>query len=160
MGALGQQASSKNTTWGPRISALAIPWRRVALYATIAAGFFLLGFVPMWVKTTWAIEQRDAAQRGVRLAQLENTLAAAMIDVQRGHYEPARQLTSDFYTDLRRQVDVDDGSLFDTSQRDALKSLLTERDELITLLARSDPSATDRLFAVYSTYNKVANKRG
>jgi hypothetical protein len=160
MGALGQQASSKNTTWGPRISALAIPWRRVALYATIASGFFLLGFVPMWVKTTWAIEQRDAAQRGVRLAQLENTLAAAMIDVQRGHYEPARQLTSDFYTDLRREVDDDNGSLFDTSQREALKSLLTERDELITLLARSDPSATDRLFAVYSTYNKVANKRG
>jgi hypothetical protein len=113
----------------------------------------------MWLSTGWAIEQRDAAQRGVRLAQLENTLAAAMIDVQRGNYEPARQLTSDFYTDLRRQVDDDDG-LFNPSQREALKSLLAERDELITLLARSDPSATDRLFAVYSTYNKVANKRG
>jgi hypothetical protein len=40
-------------------------------------------------------------------------------------------------------------------QRDGLRSLLTERDELITLLARSDPAATDRLFAVYSTYNKT-----
>ena len=114
----------------------------------------------MWFKTTWAIEQRDAAQRGVRLAQLENTLAAAMIDVQRGHYEPARQLTSDFYTDLRRQLEDENPSLFTPSQREALKSLLAERDELITLLARSDPSATDRLYAVYSTYNKVANKRG
>lgn len=159
MGALGQQASSKNNAWSPRFPALVIPWRRVALYATIASGFFLLGFVPMWLKTTWAVEQRDAAQRVVRLAQLENTLAAAMIDVQRGHYEPARQLTSDFYTNLRRQVDDDNGSLFNHSQREALKSLLTERDEMITLLARSDPSATDRLFAVYSTYNKVANKR-
>lgn len=159
MGALGQQATSKNNTWSPRLPALVIPWRRVALYATIASGFFLLGFVPMWLNTGWAIEQRDAAQRGVRLAQLENKLAAAMIDVQRGHYEPARQLTSDFYTDLRRQVDDDDGP-FNPSQREALKSLLAERDELITLLARSDPSATDRLFAVYSTYNKVANKRG
>lgn len=159
MGALGQQATSKNNTWSPRLPALVIPWRRVALYATIASGFFLLGFVPMWLKTTWAGEQRDAAQRVVRLAQLENTLAAAMIDVQRGHYEPARQLTSDFYTDLRRQVDDDNGALFNPAQREALKSLLTERDEMITLLARSDPSATDRLFTVYSTYNKVANKR-
>lgn len=114
----------------------------------------------MWFKTTWAMEQRDAAQRGVRISRLENKLAAAMIDVQRGHYEPARQLTSDFYTDLRRQVDDEKGSLFNPSQREALKSLLTERDELITLLARSDPSANDRLFAVYSTYNKVANQRG
>ena len=104
--------------------ALVIPWRRVALYATIASGFFLLAFVPMWFKAAWAIEQRDAAQRGVRLAQLENTLAAAVIDVQRGHYEPARQLTSDFYTDLRRQVDEDHGSPFTPAQREALKSLL------------------------------------
>lgn len=160
MGALGQQASSENNAWSPRLSALVVPWKRVALYATIASGFFLLGFVPMWLKTTWAMEQRDAAQRGVRLAQLENKLAAAMIDVHRGHYEPARQLTSDFYTDLRRQVDVDNGSLFNPSQREALKSLLTQRDEVITLLARSDPSAGDRLFAIYSTYNKVANHRG
>ena len=160
MGALGQQASSKNHTWSPRLPALVIPWRRVALYAMIASGFFLLAFVPMWFKAAWAIEQRDAAQRGVRLAQLENTLAAAVIDVQRGHYEPARQLTSDFYTDLRRQVDEDHGSPFTPSQREALKSLLAERDDLITLLARSDPSATDRLFAVYATYIKVANKRG
>jgi hypothetical protein len=87
-------------------------------------------------------------------------LAAALIDVQRGQYEPARQLTSDFYTNLRRQVDGDSGSLFTPLQREGLTSLLAERDELITLLARSDPAATDRLFAVYSTYNKLANNRG
>ena len=36
-------------------------------------------------------------------------------------------------------------------------ALYAERDELITLLARRDPSATDRLVNVYSTYNKLAN---
>ena len=102
MRAVGQHAPSKSNVLSPRISALAIPWKRVALYATIAVGFFLLGFVPMWVKTTRAIEQRDAAQHGVRLGQLHNTLAAAVIEVQRGQYEPARQLTSDFFTNLRR----------------------------------------------------------
>lgn len=160
MRAVGQHAPSKSNVLSTRISSLAIPWKRVALYATIALGFFLLGLLPMWFKSSRAIEQRDAAQRGVRLAQLQNTLAAAVIDVQRGHYEPARQLTSDFYTNLRRQVDGDSGLLFTPSQREGLSSLLTERDELITLLARSDPEATDRLFNVYSTYNKLANNSG
>ena len=155
MRAVGQHAPSKSNVLSMRISSLAIPWKRVALYATMSLGFFLLGFVQMWFKTTGAVEQRDAAQRGVRLAQLQNTLAAAVIDVQRGQYEPARQLTSDFYTNLRRQVDGT-ASLFTPSQREALRSLLTERDELITLLARRDPAATDRLFNVYSTYNKLA----
>jgi hypothetical protein len=114
----------------------------------------------MWFKTSRAIEQRDAAQRGVRLAQLKDTLAAAVIDVQRGEFEPARQLTSDFYTNLRRQVDGDNGSVFTATQREGLRSLLVQRDELITLLARRDPAATDRLYNVYSTYNKLANNRG
>ena len=156
----GQHAPGKSNVLSPRITALAIPWKRVALYATIALGFFLLGFFPIWFKATQAIEQRDAAQRGVRLAQLQNTLAAAVIDVQRGKYEPARQLTSEFYTNLRRQLEGDDKSPFTRSQREGLESLLAQRDELITFLARSDPASTDRLFAVYSSYNKIANKGG
>ena len=157
MRAVGQHAPGDSEVFIPRMSVLAIHWKRVALFVSLSLGFFLLGFAPMWFRTTSAMEQRDAAQRGVRLAQLQHTVAAAVIEVQRGHYEPARQLTSDFYTNLRRQVDGDSGSLFTSSQREGLRSLLAERDELITLLARSDPAATDRLFVVYSTYNKLAN---
>ena len=160
MRAVGQHAAGESTVLSPKISALPIPWKRVALYAALSIGFFLLGFLPPWVKSTRAIEQRDAAQRGVRLAQLKNTLGAAVIDVQRGQYEPARQLTSDFYTNLRREIDTNGASLFTHSQREGLRSLLGQRDELITLLARSDPAATDRLFSVYSTYNKLANNGG
>ncbi len=157
MRAVGQHAPGDSEVFIPRMSVLAIHWKRVALFVSLSLGFFLLGFAPMWFRTTSAIEQRDAAQRGVRLAQLQNTVAAAVIEVQRGQYEPARQLTSDFYTNLRRQVDGDSGSVFTSAQREGLRSLLAERDELITLLARSDPAATDRLFVVYSTYNKLAN---
>ena len=160
MRAVGQHVSSKSNVLSSRISTLAIPWKRVALYATLCLGFFLLGFAPMWFKATGAIEQRDAAQRGVRLAQLQNTLAAAVIDVQRGQYEPARQLTSDFYTNLRRQIDGDSGYVFTHAQREGLRSLLAERDELITMLARSNPAASDRLFNVYAAYHKVANNGG
>jgi len=119
-------------------------------------GFFLLGFVPMWLKASNAIEQRDVAQRAVRLSQLQNSLAAATVNVQRGEYETARQTTSDFYTNLRHQLD-NSGSVFTASEREKLRPLLTERDEIITLLARSDPAAADRLFSIYSTYLKLNN---
>jgi hypothetical protein len=157
MTAVGQHVPGKSNALSPRILGLAIPWRRVALYLSLAVGFFALGFVPMWLKVSRAIEQRDAAQKEVRLTQLGNTLGTAVLDVQQGRYEPARQLTSDFYTKLRAQIDDETGSVFTNSQREKLRPLLSERDELITLLARSDPAASSRLFAVYSTYKTVSN---
>jgi hypothetical protein len=78
-----------------------------------------------------------------------------MVDVHRGEYEPARQATSDFYTNLRHQIDAGNASIFTASQREKLRPLLAERDEVITLLARSDPAVVDRLFSIYSTYKKL-----
>src|SRR5688572_29567705 len=97
------EATSKSRGLGHRLPEFVVPWRLVILYVTLSLVFFLLGFVPMWFKVNDAVEQRDAAQRQVLLTQLENRLGTAMVDVQRGEYEPARQTTSDFYTDLRRQ---------------------------------------------------------
>ena len=153
-------ATSKIQGWRNKLPELVIPWRRVILYAMLSLGFFLLGFVPMWFKVNDAVEQRDAAQRQVRLTQLENTLGAAIVDVQRGEYEPARQTTSEFYTNLRGQIDAGSASVFTPAQREKLRPLLGERDELITLLARSDPAAADRLYLVYSSYNKLTSNGG
>ena len=155
-----QTTPDKSNVLIATISGLAIPWKRVALYVTLSCGFFLLGFVPMWLKADGAIAQRDAAQREVRLTQFENTLAAAMVDVQRGEYEPARQITSDFYTNLRNQIDAGHASVFTPSQREQLRPLLNQRDDVITLLARSDPAAGERLFTIYSSYKKLATKGG
>jgi hypothetical protein len=156
MKAAEDHAHRKSEVLTEIVSGLAIPWRRIGLYVTLSLGFFLLGFIPMWSKASRAIEQRDAAQREVRLSQLQNTLGAAIVDVQRGEYEPARQTTSDFYTKLRNQVDAGSYSVFTPVQREGLRSLLGERDEVITLLARSDPAAADRLTTVYSSYIKLA----
>ncbi|MGH9881058.1 MAG: hypothetical protein ACRD6N_06440 [Pyrinomonadaceae bacterium] len=155
-----QPAPSKSNVFSKRLAGLAIPWRRLALYVTLSLGFFLLGFIPMWFKANSAIEQRDAAQREVRLIQLQNTLGAAMVDVQRGEYEPARQITSDFYSNLRSQIDAGNASVFTPAQREKLRTLLGQRDDVITLLARSDPAAADRLFAIYSSYNKLTSNGG
>ncbi len=154
-----QHIRSKRFILPDKIAVFAISWKRVALYITLSLGFFLLGFVPMWLKATNAVEQRDVAQREVRLSQLQNSLAAAMVDVERGEYEPSRQTTSEFYTNLRQQIDAGDMSVFTRSQREKLRPLLAERDDVITLLARSDPAAADRLFSIYSTYRKLNNGR-
>ncbi|HKZ03147.1 MAG TPA: hypothetical protein VJ180_12955 [Pyrinomonadaceae bacterium] len=149
--------TSKSANLSEKPSELTVLGRRVALYVTLSLGFFLLGFVPMWFKANSAMEQRDAAQREVRLSQLQNTLGTAMIDVQRGEYEPARQIISDFYTNLRSQIEAGSASVFTPAQREKLRPLLVERDDVITLLARSDPAAADRLFAIYSSYKKLDN---
>jgi hypothetical protein len=150
-----QRVPHKSNVFRERISALRVPWGRVGLYLTVSLGFFLLGFLPMWLKASEAIEQRDAAQREVRLGQLQRNLGTALVDVHRGEFEPARQTTSDFYTSLRSQLDAGSDSVFTPTQREKLRPLLVERDDVITLLARSDPAAADRLVAVYSSYLKL-----
>jgi hypothetical protein len=153
MKAAQRNVPDTSDVWMEKISGITIPWGHVAVYLTLAVGFFLLGFLPTWFKADRAMEQRDAAQREVRLNQLENALGAATIDVQRGEFEPARQTMSEFFTKLRAQIDAND-SVFSATQREQLRPLLSQRDEVITLLARTDPAAADRLFAMYSSYKR------
>lgn len=143
-----------------RLSEFNLPWKQIALYVTLCLGFFLLGFVPMWLKAGYAMEQRDAAQQEVRLGQLQSTIASALIRVERDEYEPARQLISEFYTNLRGQIESSDTSIFTPAQREKLRPLMHERDEVITLLARSDPAAAERLFAIYRSYQKLSGNGG
>lgn len=81
-----------------------------------------------------------------RLCKLQSTLASATLLAGRGEYEIARQTTSEFFTSLYNQVHVTGGvSDLTPPQRDTLRALLNDRDNLITLLARRDPAAADRL---------------
>jgi hypothetical protein len=129
--------------------------RRALIYAAVALAIFLLGFVPMWLKARGAWRAQDNAQRELRVSQLENLLSSAVIDARRGDYEPARQASSDFFTRLSSQLDSGDSSDLAQSQRDAVRPLLAQRDELITLLARGDPAAADRLTNFYVAYRKA-----
>jgi hypothetical protein len=88
---------------------------------------------------------------------MQNALASAAVDAQRGEYEPARQSASDFFTALREQADAPEGaaSALTTAQREALRPLQAQRDEVITLLARSDPASSARLLDMYATLRKA-----
>jgi hypothetical protein len=99
--------------------------------------------------------ERDEARRELRLCSIQSLLGAAAIDARMGNYEPARQSASSFFTELRAELDKGRSSAFTQSQRDSLSSILNPRDEIITLLARSDPAAADKLGTLFGTYKKA-----
>lgn len=132
-----------------------IDWRKAGIYIGLALGFFLFGAVLMGV-TAWDVSnQRDLARHELRLSKMQGMLASSVIDARRGEYEPARQTASDFFTELRSQIDRGTNSDLTQVQQDRLKPLLAQRDDLITLLARTDPAAADRLSDLYTNYRGV-----
>lgn len=130
--------------------------RRAGIYLGVGLMIFLLGFLPMWLKARSNASQLEAVRRELRVSRMQNALASSAADAQRGEYEPARQAASDFFTALREQVDLGGSdSALTPAQRDGLRPLLNERDDLITLLARSDPAAAARLFDAYAAFRKA-----
>ncbi len=133
-------------------------WKRVAVYAAVLLGVFLLGLVPMWLAARGRAQERDAAQHALRLSRIESSLASAVIDARRGEYEPARQAASSFFTSLREQVDAaaaGDRSDLTSAQLESVRPLFDQRDLIITLLAERNPAAGERLSDLYVSYRKA-----
>jgi hypothetical protein len=149
-----REASGGATT---RDTVLSDKLKRVGVYLAVALVVFLLGFAPMWMKASEARSQRDAARRELRLSRTQAALASAAIDARRGEYETARQTASDFFTTLRSELDAGDDSPLNARQRDSVAPLLRRRDEIITLLARSDPASAERLSDLYVSYRAAVN---
>jgi hypothetical protein len=154
-----------------------VSWiRRVLYYAIALLIGFLIGFVPMWVKSrasasglseatnranlaqTQSTLASAAAAQQLELAVMQNTLASAAIDAQRGDYESARQAASSFFTSLRTEVNKGNDSGFSQAQKEGVEAVFTRRDEIISLLARNDPAATERLSDVYVSFRELMSK--
>jgi hypothetical protein len=131
--------------------------RRYVIYAGVLLVVFLLGLIPMWLKARQCASSLAEAEHQLTLVRMQSKLASAVIDARRGDYEPARQAASQFFTSLRAEVDGADASSFTQAQRTGLQPLFTGRDEIITLLARSDPASADRLSDLYVAYRKIMN---
>ena len=126
--------------------------RRFIIYGAVLLVAFLLGLVPMWLKARQSAGSLAAAEHQLFLVRVQHDLASAAIDARRGEYEPARQAVSQFFTSVRAEIDEGDASDLTPAQRQGVTPLLAERDELITLLARSDPASADRLSELYVKY--------
>lgn len=132
--------------------------RRAIIYIAILLVVFLFGFVPMWVKSRECSNSLSQEGHYLSMARLENTLASAAIYARRGDYEPARQAASSFFTSLRAEIEKGDDSALSQTQRVGLQSVLTPRDEIITLLSRGDPASADRLSDLYEAYQRIMKK--
>jgi len=112
---------------------------------------FLLGFVPMWLKSR-------NAQRQLSLARMANSLASAAIYARLGDYETARQAASDFFTFLRTEFNGGVDSTLAQAEVASLQPLLTRRDEIITLLARGEATSADLLSDLYASYRTIVDR--
>ena len=130
--------------------------RRLLLHAAVLLGVFLLGLVPMWTTAQTRARELDAARAAPRVSTLQNTLASAAIDARRGEYEPARRAASDFFTNLRIEIERGRDSAFDEAQQNSLRSMFIDvRDDTISLLARGDPASADRPVDLYNKYRQA-----
>ena len=129
--------------------------RRFIIYGVVLLAAFLLGLVPMWLKARECAGGLANAEHQLLLIRMQSNLASAALDARRGDYEPARQAASQFYTSLSGEIDKADASALTRAQRESLQPLFAGRDDIITLLARSDPAAADRLSDLYVSYRKL-----
>ena len=132
---------------------------RFILYVTQLLLAFLLGFVPMWLRFYQCSIGFPEAKRQLRLARILNSLASAAIEAQRGKYEPARQAASDYFTSLRAEADAGADSALSQAERAGVEPLFTQRDDLVTMLARADAASADRLSDMYVAYSKIMGER-
>lgn len=123
--------------------------------ALVLLGTFLVGFVPMWFKSSRLSGELFRAQQQLRLDRMQITFANAALDTRRGDYEQARQGMANFFNLVTTELDRGAGSaLLPTATAD-FQPLLTERDDLITLLARGDPASAERLGNAYAGFRKT-----
>ena len=129
--------------------------RRIIIPAAVLLGVFLLGLILAGLKARQYANGLAETEKQLRLSRMQNDLASALINARKGDYEPARQEASQFFTALREVSDTEDAPIRTQLRRELIRPLLAQRDEVITLLARNDPAAADRLSDLYVSYRKL-----
>ena len=131
--------------------------RRFFSFVILLIAVFALGFVPMWVVYRDSASRLSAATHELNLARAQSALTSAVVDVQRGDYEPARAAISTFFTSLRAETDSEAASILSAAQREALQPLFDRQDEIITMLARNDTASLAQLSDLYVAYRTIMN---
>jgi hypothetical protein len=103
---------------------------------------FLAGLIPGAVIAWQQHIGSDTARREVATYQIRDKAGMSAMYARRGDYDTARTLASSMFDAMRQRVDQREGSQESQNQ---LRQILAERDQIITLLARSDPAGADRM---------------
>jgi uncharacterized protein HemY len=131
--------------------------RRFVTIVVLLIVAFLLGFVPVWIKLRESSNRLSEATHELNLVRAQSALTSAVVDVQRGDYEPAREAISIFFSSLRAETDSEAASTLSLEQREAVQPLFDRRDQIITMLARSDPASLAQLTDLYVSYRTIMN---
>jgi hypothetical protein len=108
---------------------------------------FLIGFGWQYTRARNLDQQLEQATNELTFKRLEANLAAATIEADRGNYEIARQLSSEFFTNLQRDM-----TRAPQERQMELQRIAGQRDAIITAASRSDPQTGSLLAQLYSTY--------
>ncbi|HEX8904262.1 MAG TPA: hypothetical protein VF771_05430, partial [Longimicrobiaceae bacterium] len=116
--------------------------RRTLVYivAALVIGF-LLGFVHPYLGKRHVERHLRETRLELRLSRDQGRLGAALAESLRSNYERSRQLMAGVFTDLQGAQ----GQVTDGRQRQAISGILSQRDEIITLLSRGQPESSQRL---------------
>lgn len=131
---------------------------RWLIYATVLVIVFLLGLVPMWLQKRAVADELSNTQGHLRKAEIRGLLTTAIVESNRGEYEPARQATSDFFTRLRAEIVKGDESALTKEERGKLTAIFDNRDATITMLAQRDQASVQRLTDIYENYQKAVGQ--
>ncbi len=127
---------------------------RWGIFAVVLVIVFLLGLVPMYLQKRAVADELAKTQGQLRKAEIRGLLTTAIVESNRGEYEPARQATSDFFTRLRSEIDKGDESALTKEERGKLTAIFDNRDATITMLAQRDQASVQRLTDIYENYQK------
>ncbi len=128
---------------------------RWGIFAAVLLIAFLLGLVPMWMQKRAVAEELATAQKQLRKSEIKGLLTTAIVESNRGEYEPARQEASDFFTRLRAEIEKGDESALSKAERDQLAPIFANRDATITMLAQRDQASVKRLTDIYAIYQQA-----
>lgn len=131
---------------------------RWGIFAGVLIIVFLLGLIPMWLQKRSIAEELSTTQGNLRKSEIRGLLMTAIVESNRGEYEPARQATSDFFTRLRAEIDKGNESALAKEERDKLTVIFDNRDATITMLAQRDQASVQRLTDIYENYSKAVGQ--
>jgi hypothetical protein len=117
----------------------------IALAALIVG--FALGALWQYTSARSYAQRLHTTEHDLTFKRLEASLGAATIEAQRGSYEIARQLASDFFTGLQDALGT-----APAQRQPEFTSILQQRDPMITALSRSDLQSGAMLAQLFVRY--------
>ena len=127
---------------------------RLKVYIGCVVLGFVIGLALFGLPWMRAQRELNGVTERLQLSTIELHLASAAVMARHGDYPAARDAASRFFTEATTTLDAG-GAGLTPEQQTYLQSVLAQRDELITLLARSDPAGAERATAMYVNYRSA-----